>query len=110
MRALIVDDSPTARAQARIALEEATTNLGLAVEVEEAAGGVEALRVLTSADVDVLIDASSRRREGEVSGCTSQNVVVNLPGPVEWLGRTLTVRVERAGAHSVWGKVGVHAD
>jgi tRNA-2-methylthio-N6-dimethylallyladenosine synthase len=67
-------------------------------------------QALVGRDVDVLIDASSRRREGEVSGRTLQNVVVNLPGPVEWLGRTLTVRVERAGAHSVWGKVGVHAD
>lgn len=55
MRALIVDDSPTARAQARVALEEASDALGLDVDVDEAAGGVEALRVLTSADVDLLI-------------------------------------------------------
>lgn len=55
MRALIVDDSPTARAQARVALEEASTTLGLDIDVDEASGGVEALRVLTSEDVDVLI-------------------------------------------------------
>ncbi len=55
MRALIVDDSPTARAQARVALEEASSALGLDVDVDEAAGGVEALRVLTSADIDLLI-------------------------------------------------------
>jgi tRNA-2-methylthio-N6-dimethylallyladenosine synthase len=60
---------------------------------------------LVDCEVDVLIDAASRRRETELSGRTSQNVVVNLPGPASWIGRTLRVRVARAGAHSVWGEV-----
>ena len=55
--------------------------------------------------VEVLVDAASRRRESELSGRTSGNVVVNLPGPAAWIGRTVTVRVERAGPHSVWGRV-----
>ena len=55
--------------------------------------------------VEVLVDAASRRREVELSGRTSTNVVVNLPGPAEWIGRTLPVRVERAGPHSVWGTI-----
>ena len=55
--------------------------------------------------VAVLVDAASRRREIELSGRTSTNVVVNLPGPPAWIGRTLPVRVERAGPHSVWGRV-----
>jgi tRNA-2-methylthio-N6-dimethylallyladenosine synthase len=59
---------------------------------------------LVGREVDVLIDAASRRRQTELSGRTSQNVVVNLPGPVEWIGRTVRVRVERSGAHSVWGR------
>jgi tRNA-2-methylthio-N6-dimethylallyladenosine synthase len=54
--------------------------------------------------VDVLVDAASRRRETELSGRTSTNVVVNLPGPAAWIGRTLPVRIERAGPHSVWGQ------
>jgi tRNA-2-methylthio-N6-dimethylallyladenosine synthase len=54
--------------------------------------------------VDVLVDAASRKRETELSGRTSTNVVVNLPGPVAWIGRTLPVHVERAGPHSVWGR------
>jgi tRNA A37 methylthiotransferase MiaB len=54
--------------------------------------------------VDVLVDAASRRREVELSGRTSTNVVVNLPGPAGWIGRTLPVRIERAGPHSVWGQ------
>ena len=54
--------------------------------------------------VEVLVDAASRKRETELSGRTSQNVVVNLPGPAAWIGRTVDVRIERAGAHSVWGR------
>ena len=55
--------------------------------------------------VAVLVDAASRRRETELSGRTSGNVVVNLPGPAEWIGQTVAVRVERAGPHSVWGRI-----
>jgi tRNA-2-methylthio-N6-dimethylallyladenosine synthase len=60
---------------------------------------------LVGQTVDVLIDAASRRRDTELSGRTSTNVVVNLPGPADWIGRTLPVRVERAGPHSVWGQL-----
>jgi tRNA-2-methylthio-N6-dimethylallyladenosine synthase len=59
---------------------------------------------LIGLEVDVLVDAASRRRETELSGRTSQNVVVNLPGPSSWIGRTARVRVERSGPHSVWGR------
>lgn len=55
LRALIVDDSPGARAQARSALEDALGGLGAQMEVEEASGGVEALRALASSSVDVLL-------------------------------------------------------
>ena len=60
---------------------------------------------LVGEEVEVLIDAASRRRETELSGRTSSNVVVNLPGPAEWIGRIVQVRIERAGPHSVWGNV-----
>jgi tRNA-2-methylthio-N6-dimethylallyladenosine synthase len=60
--------------------------------------------------VAVLIDAASRRRETELSGRTSSNVVVNVPGPAAWIGRTVPVRVERAGPHSVWGQFDSAAD
>ncbi len=65
---------------------------------------------LVGREVDVLVDAASRRRQTELSGRTSTNVVVNLPGPPAWIGRTVKVRVERAGPHSVWGQVGRYAD
>jgi tRNA-2-methylthio-N6-dimethylallyladenosine synthase len=65
---------------------------------------------LVGTQVDVLVDAASRRRDAEISGRTSQNIVVNMPGPAGWIGRTVPVRIERAGAHSVWGQAGRYAD
>ena len=59
---------------------------------------------LVGQEVAVLIDAASRRRATELSGRTSTNVVVNLPGSPEWIGTTVPVRIERAGPHSVWGQ------
>ena len=53
---------------------------------------------------DVLVDSVSRRRVHEVAGRTTGNAVVNLPGPAEWLGRTLPVRILRAGPNSLWGE------
>ena len=60
---------------------------------------------LIGRDVEVLVDAASRRRDTELCGRTTQNVVVNVPGEAEWIGRTVTARVERAGPHSVWGRI-----
>jgi len=59
---------------------------------------------------DVLIDAASRRRESEISGRTSQNLVVNLPGSRASIGQMVRVRIERAGAYSVWGQAETHAN
>jgi tRNA-2-methylthio-N6-dimethylallyladenosine synthase len=71
--------------------------------------------------VEVLIDSASRRRESEISGRTSGNTVVScalperfetsnpesrIPNPgngAEWIGRTVEVRIRRAGPHSLWG-------
>jgi len=54
--------------------------------------------------VDVLIDSVSRRRDSEVSGRTSGNTVVNVPGSRDWIGRTIAVTIRRAGPNSVWGE------
>jgi tRNA-2-methylthio-N6-dimethylallyladenosine synthase len=59
---------------------------------------------LVGREVEVLVDAASRRRDTELSGRTSGNTVVNFPGPASWIGRTVRIRVARAGAHSVWGR------
>ena len=52
----------------------------------------------------VLVDATSRRREWELTGRTSGNTVVNFPGPPDWLGQLVDVTIKRAGPNSVWGE------
>jgi len=70
--------------------------------------------------VEVLIDSASRRHEAEISGRTSGNTVVNCAVPElrtgddsriatrgnasDWIGRTVDVRILRAGPHSLWGQ------
>jgi tRNA-2-methylthio-N6-dimethylallyladenosine synthase len=60
---------------------------------------------LVGQTVEVLVDAASRRRDTELSGRTSQNLVVNVPGPAGLIGHTVGVRIERAGPNSVWGRI-----
>ena len=52
----------------------------------------------------MLVDATSRRREWELTGRTSGNTVVNFPGPPSWLGQFVDVTIRRAGPNSVWGE------
>lgn len=54
--------------------------------------------------VEVLIDGVSRRRDTEVSGRSSGNTVVNLPGTPAQVGSVVSVLIERAGPHSLWGR------
>jgi tRNA-2-methylthio-N6-dimethylallyladenosine synthase len=56
------------------------------------------------AAVEVLVDSVSRRRETELSGRTTGNTVVNFPGDAGQLGAMVTVDIERAGPHSLWGR------
>lgn len=75
------------------------------VELQSVQRGIQSRinEALVGQTVDVLVDSASRKRETELSGRTSQNTVVNMPGPAGWIGRTLAVHIERAGPHSVWG-------
>jgi tRNA-2-methylthio-N6-dimethylallyladenosine synthase len=75
----------------------------VALQALQRAIQVELNGALVGGEVEVLVDGASRRRDTELSGRTSQNVVVNLPGPAEWIGRLAAVRIERAGPYSVWG-------
>ena len=60
--------------------------------------------------VEVLVDSVSRGREGEISGRTDGNVVMNLRAPAgdadlsHWLGRMVPACVRRSGPHSLWGE------
>ena len=57
----------------------------------------------------VLVDATSRRREWELSGRTSGNTVVNFPGEPSWVGQIVPVRITGANPNSLRGEA-VHAD
>ncbi len=52
----------------------------------------------------VLVDATSRRRDWELSGRTSGNTVVNFPGDPSWVGRTVQVRITGANPNSLKGE------
>jgi tRNA-2-methylthio-N6-dimethylallyladenosine synthase len=84
--------------------EEEKTRRIVALQTLQRGIQTELNDALVGREVEVLVDAASRRRNTELSGRTSGNTVVNLPGPASWIGRTVRVRVERAGAHSVWGR------
>jgi tRNA-2-methylthio-N6-dimethylallyladenosine synthase len=65
---------------------------------------IEMHEVEVGSTANVLVDSISRRRDWELSGRTFGNTVVNFPGPREWLGRTVPVRITRAGAYSLAGE------
>ena len=52
----------------------------------------------------VLVDAKSRRREWELSGRTSGNTVVNLPGDPSWVGQIVRVRITSVNPNSLRGE------
>jgi tRNA-2-methylthio-N6-dimethylallyladenosine synthase len=63
-------------------------------------------------EVDVLVDSVNRRRQAELSGRTMGNTVVKFPAPADipgdgtgWIGRTVPVRVTRAGPHNLAGEL-----
>jgi len=90
----LADDVPEAEKTRRI----------MALQAAQRAIQTDLNAQLVGRTVDVLVDGASRRRETELSGRTSGNVVVNVPGPADWIGRLVTVRVDRSGPHSVWGQ------
>ena len=60
--------------------------------------------------VEVLVEARSRRRESELSGRTRGWTSVNFPGPVDWIGRLIPVRITEAAPHSLRGRAELPAE
>ncbi len=90
----LVDDVPEPEKTRRIVALQ-TLQKGIQQELHEA---------LVGRTVDVLVDAPSRRREWELQGRTAGNTVVNFPGPAEWVGRLVAVRVTEAWPNAVRGE------
>jgi tRNA-2-methylthio-N6-dimethylallyladenosine synthase len=55
--------------------------------------------------VDVLPDAISRRRDTELAGRTTGNIVVNFAGGPELIGRMVPVTITNAGPNSIRGEI-----
>jgi tRNA-2-methylthio-N6-dimethylallyladenosine synthase len=52
---------------------------------------------------EVLIESHSRKGEGQLSGRTSCNRVVNMPGSKERIGLFVEARIEDASANCLFG-------
>jgi tRNA-2-methylthio-N6-dimethylallyladenosine synthase len=96
LAAIRMPDDVDEREKTRRIVALQTLQRRIQLELHEAAIGSQ---------VEVLVDSISRRRDGEVSGRTTGNTVVNFPGTADWLGRLLSVRVLRAGPHSLSGEL-----
>ena len=88
------DDIPEAQKTRRILALQAVQQAAQTAHFEAAVGSVE----------DVLVDGASRRRDYEVAGRTSGNTVVNFPGPADWIGQIVPVRITAAGPNSLRGE------
>ncbi len=53
---------------------------------------------------EVLVESTSKAGQGEMSGRTPQNRIVNFPGPETLKGRIIPVRITEAYAHSLKGR------
>lgn len=84
--------------------EEEKTRRIVALQAAQRRVQLELHQASVGTTTRVLVDAISRRRGWEVSGRTSGNTVVNLPGDPAWLGRFVDVEIRRAGPNSVWGE------
>jgi tRNA-2-methylthio-N6-dimethylallyladenosine synthase len=96
------DDVPETEKTARIVALQ-TLQRDIQTRLHEAAVGNE---------VEVLVDSVSRRHGDELSGRSMANTVVNFArpsdtscgAPGDWVGRTVRVRIESAGPHSLRGR------
>ncbi|UCF80290.1 MAG: tRNA (N6-isopentenyl adenosine(37)-C2)-methylthiotransferase MiaB [Acidobacteriota bacterium] len=64
-----------------------------------------ALRACEGRTEEVLVEDSSKRGGGALTGRTEANYVVNFPGDAALVGRLVPVRIERANPNSLWGEV-----
>ena len=88
------DDVPELEKTRRIVALQALQREIQLVRHTEAIGRVE----------HVLVDAISRRRATDLTGRTERNAIVNFPGPADWVGRLLPVRITDAAPNSLRGE------
>jgi len=55
----------------------------------------------------ILVEGHAKKNPGELAGRTSNNVMVNFPGPQRLMGQITDVRITTAMAHSLRGEMPV---
>jgi len=75
----------------------------LQAKIEEQARAIS--RAMVGSRQRVLVEGTARRDATELSGRTSNNRVVNFPGPRETIGRFADVTITAAMAHSLRGEL-----
>jgi tRNA-2-methylthio-N6-dimethylallyladenosine synthase len=59
---------------------------------------------LEGTDQEILVDSVSKNSNGDLSGRTRSNKIVNFKGDLSLLGKTITIRIKRAYLHSLRGE------
>jgi tRNA-2-methylthio-N6-dimethylallyladenosine synthase len=54
-------------------------------------------------DLEVLVEGTSTRSKGDLTGHSTCNKVVNFPGDIALMGTTVSVRVTSVKSHSLYG-------
>jgi len=85
--------------------EAAKTRRILAIQAQQRDIQLRRHEAMIGRVVDVLVDSTSRRRDWELDGRTSGNIVVNFPGPREAIGQVRAVRILDCGAYSLRGEL-----
>ncbi len=86
-------------------LESAKTSRIMALQALQARLQLQFHRSMVGQVVEVLVETRSRRRDSELSGKTRGWTSVNFPGPVEWIGQLVPVRITEAAPNSLRGEV-----
>jgi tRNA-2-methylthio-N6-dimethylallyladenosine synthase len=95
----LLDDLPATVKQARF-----DRLLALQADISRAAWQQDVGR-----ELPILVEGASRKGEGQLFGRSTWNRIVNLQGPKELIGETVTVRITRAYRNSQLGEW-VHSD
>jgi tRNA-2-methylthio-N6-dimethylallyladenosine synthase len=92
-------------------LESDKTRRIMALQSLQAGIQLELFQAQVGQVVEVLVESRSRRRDHELAGRTEGWALVNFPGPADWIGRLMPVRITAAAPNSLRGEVleAVHA-